>query len=62
MTGIYIHADGSACHHGLDPDDLGTLDPDPDLDHDIALMPPVVHCAGGRPLTGYRLDPDQPAP
>lgn len=64
MTGVYIHADGSGCDHGIDPDTLDAMDTDEDLtDADRELLPPRrPRCAGGRPLAGFRLDPDQPAP
>lgn len=64
MTGTYIHADGTGCHHGIDPDTLDWLDTDADLNAaDLDLMPrPRPRCLDGNELMGYRLDPGEPAP
>ena len=69
MTGVYIHDDGTACGHGVDP---ATLDAAVDAALDDAIQgrePEIlspsrapVRCRDGQRLTGYRLDPDQPAP
>lgn len=62
MTGTYIHADGSPCHDGIDPDSLDILDCQPDGDDDEITPPPRIRCQAGRLVAGFRLDPGTPAP
>lgn len=64
MTGTYIHADGTACHHGTDPASLDAYDAWlDDTGHDPDTTPgPQIRCAAGQRLAGFRLDPGTPVP